>query len=47
MEQWSVHSDAEKYVHYSQHPLGHYELEVKASLERQGTKMYKDYRLLT
>ena len=43
IEQWSILHDAVKDVQYTKHPLGHFQLEVKAPEERHGTKMY--YRL--
>ena len=42
MDQWSIVSDAVKCVQYNQHPLCHYQLEVKAPEQRHCTKMYKD-----
>ena len=40
MKQCSVFSNEVKYVQYSQHPTGHYALEVKAPRKRYDTKMY-------
>ena len=41
LDSWSGLNDADKYVQYNQHPLGHYEIKVKATEEKYGTKMYK------
>ena len=47
MEKWSILSDVVKYVQYIQYPIGYYELEVKAPVEKSGTKMYKkSYRIV-
>ena len=36
-----------KYVQSNQYLLGHYELEVKASEERHGTRYIKGYRIVS
>ena len=41
MERRSILSDIAKYVQYSQYPIGHYGLKVKATEYSYGTKMYK------
>ena len=41
VEQGSILSSEIKYVQYSQHPIGHHALKVKAPEERNDAKMYK------
>ena len=45
MERWYILSDMFKYVQYNQHPIGHYEFEVKVPEERYGLKTYKRLQL--
>ena len=40
-EKWSVPSNVVVNVQHNQHPMGHYELEVKVPEERYVTKIYK------
>ena len=46
MEKWSILRDEVIHVQYNQYSTGHYELEVKGPEESNGTKMYKNYRIV-
>ena len=41
MKQWLILNDTVKSVYYNKHPLGHYEIEVKAVEAKHGIKIYK------